>query len=142
MMDELADELERRPRPAAPAELRERVLSAVSRELVNHKRRVPRWERAAEIAVAASLVLGVGMNVWQWRAQSPRFDRNAVSRMVNSNRLASIGRLDDREVDEAIRRHYTALTRSRQRSSSMLAQRYQELLNEWISSNSRPGAKL
>lgn len=142
MTDELSHELDRLPRPAAPEELRERVLSAVSRELANRKRRVPRWERAAEIAVAASLVLGVGMNVWQWRAQSPRFDPNAVSRMVNSNRLASIDRLDDREVDEAIRRQYAALTRSRQRSSSMLAQRYPELLNEWIPSNSRPGAKL
>jgi hypothetical protein len=68
MTDELTDELHRLPRPTAPAELRERVLSAVGRELSNRKRRVPRWERAAEIAVAASLVLGVGMNVWQWRA--------------------------------------------------------------------------
>lgn len=68
MMDDFSNELDRRPRPMPPAELRERVLSAVSRELAIPKRRKPLWERAAEIAVAASLVLGVGMNVWQWRA--------------------------------------------------------------------------
>jgi hypothetical protein len=67
MTDDLENELELLLRPAAPAGLRGRVLSAVAQELTARKRRVPLWERAAEIAVAASLLLGVGMNLWQWR---------------------------------------------------------------------------
>ena len=53
------------PRPAPP-ELRARTLSAVERGL--SRRPVPRWERAVELAVAASLLLGIGMNVWLWRS--------------------------------------------------------------------------
>jgi hypothetical protein len=57
------------PRPA-PAELRARTLSAVDRELA--RRRKPRWERAFQWAVAASLLVGVGLNVWLWRAGAAR----------------------------------------------------------------------
>jgi hypothetical protein len=53
------------PQPA-PAALRLQTLAAVDGELV--RRRTPRWERALELAVAASLVLGIGLNTWLWQA--------------------------------------------------------------------------
>jgi len=137
MTDELTDELERLPRPAAPAELRERVLSAVSRELAHRKRRVPRWERAAEIAVAASLVLGVGMNVWQWRAQSPHFDRDAATQIAADDPLDKRGPLADRQAEEVIRRQFASLKRTDRASSLTLARQYHEILNRWIPTDSR-----
>lgn len=51
------------PQPAPPA-LRTRVLAAVEGELSN--RRKPRWERVLELSVAASFVLGVGLNAWEF----------------------------------------------------------------------------
>jgi hypothetical protein len=65
------------PQPA-PAALRLQTLAAVERQLA--RRRVPRWERALELAVAASLVLGIGLNTWLWQAEGPwqpRADRLA-----------------------------------------------------------------
>ncbi len=50
------------PRPA-PEELRARVLDAVAHELA--RRTWPRLERVFDWAVAASLVMGIGLNVWQ-----------------------------------------------------------------------------
>ena len=52
------------PQPA-PAALRSPTLAADERELA--RRRTPRWERGFELAVAASLVLGIGLNTWLWR---------------------------------------------------------------------------
>ena len=82
MTSELPDEFARLTPQKAPAELRQRVLAAVDEELalptsVNaaSKRRKPRWERALELATAASVALGIGMHVWQsqhdaaWREQ-------------------------------------------------------------------------
>lgn len=66
MTDELPEIFDHlKPQPAPP-ELRPRVLAAVERELIRRKK--PRWERALELGVAASLVIGVGWNVLQWRA--------------------------------------------------------------------------
>ncbi|REK12347.1 MAG: hypothetical protein DWQ37_12345 [Planctomycetota bacterium] len=69
MNDELPEFFERAKPPAAPAALRARVLSAVERELA--PRRKPAWERALEWGVAASLTLGIGMNIWQWQRPGP-----------------------------------------------------------------------
>ena len=70
MMDELPKIFAQcMPRPA-PAELRAQTLAAVERELA--QRRKPRWERALELAVAASLLLGVGLNVWLWQSDAAR----------------------------------------------------------------------
>ena len=66
MTDDLPEIFDRLKQPSAPPELRPRVLSAVERELIRRKK--PRWERALELGVAASLVIGVGWNVLQWRA--------------------------------------------------------------------------
>lgn len=74
MTDEWPDELARLSPRKAPAELRPRVLAAVSEALsaaanttAAPKRRKPRWERALELATAASLVIGIGTNLWQAR---------------------------------------------------------------------------
>jgi hypothetical protein len=69
MSDELPEIFERVRPVAAPAELRQRVLSAVEREI--RTRRKPAWERALEWGVAACLVLGIGLNAWQWRTGRP-----------------------------------------------------------------------
>jgi len=66
MTDELPEIFDHvNPQPAPP-KLRPRVLTAVERELARRKK--PVWERALEVGVAASLVIGVGLNVWQWQA--------------------------------------------------------------------------
>ncbi len=68
MNDELPDLFgDVAPRPA-PAELRSGVLAAVGRELARPRK--PRWERMMELAVAASLVLGIGWNVWLARSDA------------------------------------------------------------------------
>ncbi len=60
MHDELPEPLNRVSLPSAPRELRQRTLAAVNRELA--VRRKPRWERVLELSVAATFVLGVGLN--------------------------------------------------------------------------------
>ncbi len=60
MNDELPEIFEQISPPPAPPALRARVLAAVEGELA--KRRKPRWERVLELSVAASFVLGVGLN--------------------------------------------------------------------------------
>ncbi len=61
MSDELPDVFRQVQPRRAPDELRQRVLAAVEPHLVRRKK--PRWERTIELAVAASLALGVGLNV-------------------------------------------------------------------------------
>ena len=92
--NELTDEFARLTPRKAPVELRPRVLAVVNDELsasasINAapKRRKPRWERALELATAASLALGIGMHAWQsqhdaaWREQvfGRPGDANAVA---------------------------------------------------------------
>jgi hypothetical protein len=94
MNNEWPDEFARLTPRKAPGELRHRVLSGVGNELmasatnnVAPKRRKPRWERALELATAASLVLGIGLHVWHsqndaaWRAQvfGRPSDANAIA---------------------------------------------------------------
>lgn len=94
MSSELPEEFARLTPQKAPAELRQRIVVAVNEELAApastnaaSKRRKPRWERALELATAASLALGIGMHVWQsqhdaaWREQvfGRPGDANAVA---------------------------------------------------------------
>jgi hypothetical protein len=98
--DELPDEFARLIPQSAPAELRPRVLAAVTEELAApstnvtaaSQRRKPRWERSLELATAASLVLGIGLHVWQsqrdaaWREQV--FGRPSEANAIAAERPA------------------------------------------------------
>ena len=116
------------PRPA-PAELRSRTLAAIERELV--RRQKPRWERAFELAVAASLLLGVGLNVWLWRtAESPQMGlaqrapsaaARDVARAVASAAGPAAGRWAQNQFARA---------ESHKRRDAGGSQRYQRLLHE------------
>jgi hypothetical protein len=68
MHDDLPEIFEQLKPSGAPAYLRSRVLATVEGELA--KRRKPRWERVLELSVAASFLLGVGLNVWQFSESS------------------------------------------------------------------------
>lgn len=71
MNEDLPDFLPVPSSPSTSLELRARVLAAVEREL--KQRRKPRWERALEWSVAASLLLGVGLNAWNTLVEPERF---------------------------------------------------------------------
>jgi hypothetical protein len=60
------------PRGAAP-ELREQVLAAVGREL--SAERPSRWQRRLGLAVAASILLGIVLNMWANKATDRRLAR-------------------------------------------------------------------
>ena len=60
MNDELPEIFEQIPPRPAPPGLRERTLAAVEREL--KRPRKPRWECVLELSVAASFLLGIGLN--------------------------------------------------------------------------------
>jgi hypothetical protein len=68
MNDGLPEIFEQLRVPPAPAELRARVLGAVEQELKRKRR--PRWERMFELASAACLLIGIGLTVWQWKADA------------------------------------------------------------------------
>jgi hypothetical protein len=68
MHDDLPEIFEQLKPHVAPPELRSRVLASVNSELA--KLGKPRWERVLEWSVAASFVLGVGLNVWQFSESS------------------------------------------------------------------------
>jgi hypothetical protein len=94
MRHELPDEFSRLTPQRAPAELRQRALAAVGKELsaratdsTTTNRHKPLWERAMELATATSLALGVGLHVWHsqhdavWREQvfGRRSDPTAIT---------------------------------------------------------------
>jgi hypothetical protein len=142
------------PRPA-PSELRERVLTAVdeqlsissgasdtnptrqrgsepTRSLISPSlaRRVSGWERVAELFVAASLVIGVSWNAWQWRElqgwQAKMFGVPAVSSAVVDlgDAVASVTDADvGRSIVERFG-HSTAHTTD----EAALAREYQRLI--------------
>jgi hypothetical protein len=68
MNDDLPEIFDQVQPPPAPPHLRARTLAAVNGELAKHRK--PRWERVLELSVAASFVLGVGLNVWQFSESS------------------------------------------------------------------------
>jgi hypothetical protein len=116
------------PRPA-PVALRSQTLAAVDRELA--RRQKPRWERGFELAVAASLVLGVGLNVWLWRTdetrqmelaqRAPSAAAREVARAVASAAGPAAGQWAQNEFTRA---------ESHKRRDASGSQRYQRLLHE------------
>lgn len=144
------------PRPA-PGELRKRVMAAVDDQLPlssiasdtnptrqrggrptsspllpSLARRVSGWERTAELFVAASLVIGVGWNAWQWRDsrswQTAVFGAPAVPSSVASLGEA-VASVTDVEVARAI---IQRIGRSKAPSTNAPAfiREYQKLIDE------------
>jgi hypothetical protein len=120
---------------SAPPELRSRVLVAVERELARRKK--PLWERALELSVAACLVLGVGLNVWQWRADAD-WQQRVFGSPVQSARSQSHDRTlaaSDEDVEQLIRNRLVMLA-PRRPVQAPLAEEYERLLKELTESNS------
>ena len=95
MTDEWPDELARFSPRKAPADLRPRVLTAVSEALAaatnttdSPKRRKPRWERTLELATAASLLIGIAMNLWQSRPDAT-WREHAVRRALEAKAITA-----------------------------------------------------
>lgn len=115
MDDELPDIFEQL-RPQPPAELRARVLAGVNREL--QRRQKPRWERWLERSVAASFLLGVSLNVWQFRSSvnTPQSRSAAATQNVATAPKASAARsalgLGDARLDELVSRRVKHLGRT------------------------------
>jgi len=91
-----------KPPPASP-ELRERVLSAVNRELA--RRRKPAWERAFELGVAACLTLGIGLNAWQWRGDlgwQDEVDQTATEIAGRDELVEAVASITDKATAEML----------------------------------------
>ncbi|MHC4176791.1 MAG: hypothetical protein ACYSWU_04750 [Planctomycetota bacterium] len=101
------------PRGSRP-ELREQVLAAVGREL--SARPVSRWERRLGLAVAASILLGVVLNVWAVRS-----DRRSRARLYGPRpvpkRIADIAEgvesVTDAEIGQLVQQQLSAAWWSR-----------------------------
>jgi cytoskeletal protein RodZ len=123
MNEELPEPLNRVSSTAAPRELRQRTLAAVSRELTI--RRKPRWERLLERAAVVLVVIGVGLNVWQ--ASQP--DAIAVVREQHASpAVARQSKLHDRELEQSLKGRMAI--RPTSRDSEPFGAAYQRLLAE------------
>jgi hypothetical protein len=129
MTDELPEIFDQLAVPPAPPELRERVLSAVNRELT--RRRKPLWERAFELSVAASLALGIGLNAWQWRASAtqPRRGYASFAQSAGLERSGGHFAASDAHVDQVIRDRLALLAATRE-PQAPISQEYERLVKE------------
>ncbi len=116
MTDELPEIFDALKPPRAMPELRERVLSAVNRELA--RRRKPAWERAFELGVAACLALGIGLNAWQWRGDlgwQDEADQTATEIAGRDELVAAVASITDKATAEML---LERLVSARDRSSA------------------------
>ncbi|MEX0641646.1 MAG: hypothetical protein WD468_03045 [Pirellulales bacterium] len=128
MTDELPEMFDRVTPPAPPA-LRPRVLAAVDRELA--PRGKPVWERAMEIGVAACLVFGIGLNVWQWQSGTDwqqRVNRTSVELAATGGHAGDVAS-SDAQVDQLIRDRLAMLAPPPEPQAPLLKQ-YEQLLKE------------
>jgi hypothetical protein len=130
--DEHVEERLRRltPRRAGP-ELREQVLAAVGRELSAHP--VSRWERWLGLAVAASVLLGVVLNVWANKATDRRLARlygpPPVPRQI-AEVAEMVASVTDAETGRRLERQLAAMWRSREAELPYPPIDYSQLLRE------------
>lgn len=132
MSDDLPPRFERLTPRAAPNALRARVLRAVDRELTI--RRKPRWERTMEIAVAAALLIGLGLNLFEYWTDEAFQDRlfgppaipNQIAEIAQTIQLAT-----DAETARQLQRPFLAARRAvqdqRARDSGTFERSLQEL---------------
>ena len=101
------------PRGTEP-ELRGQVLAAVGRELAAD--RVSRWRRSPGLAVAASLLLGVVLNVWVNKASDRRLARlygpPPVPRQI-AEVAEAVASVTDAETGRQVRQQLLTVWRSR-----------------------------
>jgi hypothetical protein len=129
--DELPEIFARlKPRPA-PSELRARVLAGVESHL--KRRAKPRWERAIELAVAASLVLGIGLNVWQvqsaeaWQLRVFGPEPIPTSVVEVAGMAASV---TDPATGKLVEQRLLSARSAKRGDSEALRRRYEQLLHE------------
>jgi hypothetical protein len=138
----------------APAALRARVLNAVRQELAQpgelqtgHQstelaKGLP-WGRVVEIAVAASFVLGIGLNVWQQRAENAWqlrvFGPAPVSQDISSLAEA-VASVTDAESGRWMQQALSAAQPRRPVADPGQQKRYEQLLRELT--DSEAGDKL
>jgi len=115
------------PRPA-PDELRARVLDAVAHELAG--RTPPRWERVLEGAVAASLLLGIGLSVWQQRAEEAWqvrvYGRPPVSRAI-ADVAQDVASVTDEQTGKWVQQRLSESRPPRRHAEPLLSERYERL---------------
>ncbi|MBI3838111.1 MAG: hypothetical protein HY288_09275 [Planctomycetia bacterium] len=131
MNDDLPEGFQHMMPQGAPAELRPRALTAVSRELARQS--TPRWERMVELAVAASLALGVGLNVWCWRAEEG-WQMRVYGPVPIPSAVAEVARtvtsITDSATGEWIQRQLSSAWTSKRSTNAPRSSRYEQLLNE------------
>lgn len=123
MNDDLPEIFDQLKPPAAPPELRSRVLATVNGELAN--RRKPRWERVLERAAVVLIVVGVGMNVWQ--VSQP----NVITVVREQQAPSSVARRSemlDRELEQSLKGRKAI--RPTSRDPELLNAAYRRLLAE------------
>ncbi len=138
MSDELPEIFARlKPRPA-PAKLRTQILAGVESHLT--RRTKPRWERAIELAVAASVVLGIGLNVWQVQSaeawQLRVFGPAPVPAPVTevAGMAASV---TDPATGKLIEERLLSVRSAKRGNSETLRRRYEQLLHELTNEKAR-----
>ena len=117
------------PRPA-PDELRMRVLDAVAHELARRTR--SRWELVLECTVAASFVLGVGLNVWQQQADEAWQVRVYGPRPVSQSIVEAsqaVTSVTDVETGHWIQQRLSNSRAGRYHAGPPWSERYERLLN-------------
>ena len=113
----------------APPELRQRVLAAVTRELAAG--RPLRWERWCGLAVAAGLLLGLGLNAWVVQAQEQRLARLYGPRPV-PQQIVELARavesVTDAETAQRVQQQLATAQQQRQHRSQP-GYRIEEIIN-------------
>ncbi len=153
MNDEPPEIFDRVTPRGAPAELRARVLAVVDRQLADQLDASddpvscataglsssacrapagPRWERIVEIVVAASLLLGVGMNVWQQRAdeawQARVFGPPPVPRAI-ADLAQAVASVTDAQTGQWVQQRLSDSRPTRPPTDPQRNERYEPLLH-------------
>jgi len=132
MNDDLEQRLERLQPRGAAAELREHVLDAVAEELAAPTRR---WRPRLGVAVAASLLMSLALNIWVSKSADRRMARlygprpvpKAIAEIVDA--VASV---TDAETGQRLQRQLLVAWDSRPARSEQGIAEYRRMVNELI----------
>jgi len=119
------------PRGAGPG-LRERVLAAIGRELSADP--LARWERRLGLAVAASIALGIVLNVWAVRTdrqcQARLYGPPPIPRQI-ADLAETVASVTDAETGQRLERQLAAIWRSRKAELPYPPIDYSQFLREF-----------